>query len=503
MDQNDSLIVKTISKKRQIMEVQKQKPWLVCNLFGALILSYYLHFEQECYELTSTFLWYSILVVCLILVLNFTTGIYFYVKRTKFDPPVILSPQQKKLLGVRNDEIGFVTSTPACSPITKRTPLIPYIPVGSSPTVSAAKFQQAVNQSAGNSSLQFQKGSSSSVLYTSQNWDLEDELYEEDSFMKMCKSVEREELQTSRVQGQDATGMSTTASSWHYSPSASGIADFSPLLKKYSYQLSFTVPTTGTSGVDENASTKSPAKIKGRDVWQQLGISDSQLLEYNEQFRLWLSSTVLQPLVAEIQRINESLTAHGLADARIGESSLEKLRKTCQLAPVSANIPSLVEVLPYLEVTSHQDYLFRCLNRLASGGCLGNFRWDGGTKRKDVDDSTPTDSAVIMHCLATYLDSQLPAFTDRPDRRPFTGQYLVKCPEKPQPTSNPQIVEVQLNPPHYKLVMGPDEYELPKGRNNMLHSVILFFWLIKTKFEGRIGRITLGEAGLNLLWIFN
>lgn len=37
----------------------------------------------------------------------------------------------------------------------------------------------------------------------------------------------------------------------------------------------------------------------------------------------------------------------------------------------------------------------------------------------------------------------------------------------------------------------------------MLHTVILFFWLVKTKFEGRIGRITLGEAGLNLLWIFN
>lgn len=146
-------------------------------------------------------------------------------------------------------------------------------------------------------------------------------------------------------QGQDVTGMSTTASSWHYSPSPSGIADFSPLLKKYSYQLSFTgnlrnhfrsiyfrltslpfllytVPTTGASGVDENASAKSPAKIKGRDVWQQLGISDSQLLEFNEKFRLWLSSTVLQPLVAEINRINESLTAHGLADARIGNATV-------------------------------------------------------------------------------------------------------------------------------------------------------------------------------------
>lgn len=85
--------------------------------------------------------------------------------------------------------------------------------------------------------------------------------------------------------------------------------------------LIVTVPTTGTSGVDENTSTKSPAKIKGRDVWQQLGICDTQLLEYNEQFRLWLSSTILQPLVAEIQRINESLTAHGLADARIGNPS--------------------------------------------------------------------------------------------------------------------------------------------------------------------------------------
>lgn len=39
-------------------------------------------------------------------------------------------------------------------------------------------------------------------------------------------------------QGSDVSGMSTTASSWHYSPSHPGIADFSPLLKKYAYQLS-------------------------------------------------------------------------------------------------------------------------------------------------------------------------------------------------------------------------------------------------------------------------
>ena len=147
----------------------------------------------------------------------------------------------------------------------------------------------------------------------------------------------------------------------------------------------------------------------------------------------------------------------------LGELSLEKLRKTCQLAPVAANIPSLVQVLPYLEVTWHQEYLVRCLNDLASGGCMSSFRSDGGSKRKGWDDSSPTDSAVVMHCLATYLDSQLPAPTDRPDRRPFTGHYFVKCPEKPPVAlTNPVIVEVQLNPPHYKLIMGSDEYELPK-----------------------------------------
>lgn len=53
--------------------------------------------------MTPTLLWYSILVVCFVFVLNFGMGVFLYVKRTKFDPLVALSPQQKKLLGVRND----------------------------------------------------------------------------------------------------------------------------------------------------------------------------------------------------------------------------------------------------------------------------------------------------------------------------------------------------------------------------------------------------------------
>ena len=34
--------------------------------------------------------------------------------------------------------------------------------------------------------------------------------------------------------------------------------------------------------------------MKGRDIWQQLDITGTDLVEYNEKIRLWLSSTVLQ-----------------------------------------------------------------------------------------------------------------------------------------------------------------------------------------------------------------
>jgi hypothetical protein len=58
--------------------------------------------------------------------------------------------------------------------------------------------QKSASQASASTPLQFQKSSSTSVLYTSQNWDLEDELYDEDSFMKLCKTMEKEELQSSK-----------------------------------------------------------------------------------------------------------------------------------------------------------------------------------------------------------------------------------------------------------------------------------------------------------------
>lgn len=42
MDPNGSLLERTIVKKRQIMEIEKQKPWILLNFVGAVFLTCYL-----------------------------------------------------------------------------------------------------------------------------------------------------------------------------------------------------------------------------------------------------------------------------------------------------------------------------------------------------------------------------------------------------------------------------------------------------------------------------
>ena len=122
----ESILDQTLTKKKQILEIKKQQPWLVVNLLGAAFCSYHLwgesyfnldllvintksvsihlrHKIPDDTTLTSKVTWYSTLVVCTILLLNFITGLILYIKRTSFDPPVILSPEQKQVLGVKNN----------------------------------------------------------------------------------------------------------------------------------------------------------------------------------------------------------------------------------------------------------------------------------------------------------------------------------------------------------------------------------------------------------------
>merc|ERR1712071_686292 len=159
MNKHDSILERTLIKKKQLLDVRKQQPWIILNLLGAMILSYYLNHLRDNLTLTYTVIWYSFLIVCVIFILNVAAGLFFYFKRTQLDPPVALSPNQKRVLGIKNTEAGFITSTPTAVPREKIAPSFPYIPVGSSPSSPTIKSDQ------------FLKKGTSPLLYTSHNWD--------------------------------------------------------------------------------------------------------------------------------------------------------------------------------------------------------------------------------------------------------------------------------------------------------------------------------------------
>ncbi|XP_023564401.1 LOW QUALITY PROTEIN: transmembrane protein 209-like [Octodon degus] len=188
----------------------------------------------------------------------------------------------------------------------------------------------------------------------------------------------------------------------------------------------------------------------------------------------------------------------------IGEASITSLKQAALVkAPL---IPTLNAIVQYLDLTPNQEYLFERIKELSQGGCMSSFRWNrgGDFKGRKWDTDLPTDSAIIMHVFGTYLDSRLPPHPKYPDGKTFTSQHFVQTPSKPDVTNENVfcIYQSAINPPHYELIYQRHVYNLPKGRNNMFHTLLMFLYIIKTKESGMLGRANLGLSGVNILWIF-
>lgn len=104
--------------------------------------------------------------------------------------------------------------------------------------------------------------------------------------------------------------------------------------------------------------------------------------------------------MAEFENVNEELQKHGLGDVTIGGVGLDRLRKTAQMSHVAQYIPSLSTLIQFLEITPNQEYLVKRIKELSKGGCMSDFKWNGGSSHngKEWDDSLPTDSAVNFKC---------------------------------------------------------------------------------------------------------
>lgn len=71
----------------------------------------------------------------------------------------------------------------------------------------------------------------------------------------------------------------------------------------------------------------------------------------------WITATILENVIKEINQIDESLLKHGLADVRIGYIGLDRLRKIAQNLQIIQQVPTLPILVPFMEISNNQEYL--------------------------------------------------------------------------------------------------------------------------------------------------
>ncbi|XP_069681862.1 transmembrane protein 209 isoform X2 [Periplaneta americana] len=513
-------------------ETHKTRHSLMWGCVNAILLAVVLYdVIYTCPMYTATMI-YVEWVIALVLALNMAYHFGLYLRRSFYLEPVILTPNQKKLMGISDSDPHFkVASSPASMSKTSasiHSELFSSTPMNLSATSWRSSLMSSPNDSmtSGNYTMsspswiyyqgspsgglsmshnRCQQTSPSSPMTQMSNISSVDFIESEHSLSQYLRDFENFE-KTAAV-GQSVEQPSNLLSSFWSHPATRTAAEVPPMLRRCSYQLASptTVPTTGSPGIQaDDTGSLSSSLYQSQDVWRRVRVNPTVLTQWNANLRMWISQTILDRLVKEIEAVDEALQRHGLADVRVGSVGLERLKKTAQILQVAQNIPTLMSLVPFLDLTSNQEYLVTRIKELAKGGCMSEYRWNGGGSmhNKDWEEHLPTDAAIVMHLFATYLDSQLPPLPQNPDGRPFTSQHFAKTPDKPPQGKNTlAIYQVQINPPHYVLLEGEDTLEVAKGRNNLFHTLLLFLHQVKTKEHGMLGRVNLGPSGVNLLWV--
>ncbi|XP_077120547.1 transmembrane protein 209 isoform X2 [Ranitomeya variabilis] len=489
------------------------------------------------YNISCWPLWYIELAFALLFSLNALVDFWRYFKYTMTSPNLSLSPSQQKLLGVQHSYVhtppkditksAIPASTP--SPSIQGQSVLRYSPSrspstspkfsssfisGYSPPMqgllpsSGSTFATAVPYSTNSSYTKMQNFSPSpgSPAYPSSLGPLENSglrsRYRSSPFaysssagkddcmtdLKLLDTFirsEEEKQQRSQLGSPESSSTSSSPTFWNYSRS---MGDYAHTLRKYQYQLACRSPAPSAHKDEADLGSKQAAE----EIWARVTMN-RQILDHmdswTEKLRNWINETILVPLVEEMETVNMQMRRLGCPELQIGESSISSLKQAAIVkAPL---IPSLNVIVQYLDITPNQEYLFERIKELSHGGCMSSYRWNGGGdfKGRKWDTDLPTDSAILMHVFCTYLDSRLPPHPKYPDGKTFTSQHFVQTPDKPD-TANENVFcihQSNINPPHYELVYQKHMYNLPKGRNNLFHTLLMFLYIIKTKESGMLG----------------
>ncbi|XP_071454659.1 transmembrane protein 209 isoform X4 [Hetaerina americana] len=452
-----AVVEETLDMISAVKKANQSLVWGAVNISFLSVVLYDILYKCPAYSLA---VYYGEVALAVILALSTAFHITRYVYVNWCLKPVILTPQQRRLMGVSKLDPHFkgspesMTPKSGCSPEKQRSPSpVRHTPkkLFSSPSASSNvstntslcspsslnssaignSFMSDIQQSPGVSVTPVNTSSVSpfspaspaiSPMTLSQNGN-----QTQSSFLYRCT------YQLAPLVSAIMPGRGRGDSKKRDSDSWTGLAHSSPLSSGSSSSPSTSSPGTGSS------------LSHGSDTWQCAGVNVANLERWTMNLRVWLSQTVVERVVQEIDSINEALgwnnSIGGVAGSKeggteeqgIGNVGLDRLRSAALVPHVITAAPNLSLLIPFLEVTPNQKYLVARIRKLAEGGCMSSFNWSGenagegvsgGRQASDVS-QCPTDAFILAHLFATYLDTQMPSL---PPSAVFLSQETLKTP---------------------------------------------------------------------------
>lgn len=569
---SSSPVIDTVLERQRQISIAKEKwKWGTANFFIALLLFLEAHassFHMIVSEDSSWRPWMSYFGTFLALI--FFTNALFDLYGHLFPLGISsgslnelpFSPMQLKLLGVKANDYGFKVATPTKQSGKSNHPYGFGTPLNG----SFISPQSTMYTSMDSSSWIYNPGGSQTMSPTSLEKSKEVKqttspsmngtFTDEKSLMDYLNDYEQKE-RAKAISHNNQTSPNSPGSWTNGGNGTSGGGnstnvnrqDHTSILRNVAYQLSTPMPcSSDTSGLDVMGGpghSGTRADTKSESLCRKLGIDPLDLVFWMQNIRIWISQTILQRIVKEIECVNKKLMSCGLGDCLVGMVGVERLRKCASLPQLRDSLTEVNNLLTFLSVTPNQEYLVERLKELSSGGALSQFKWNGGGQK--WSDKLPTDAELIMGFFAAYMDVSLPAnfrnsfgssggHSHQVDDKPFTGVYysivekkstetssnnLAMLPALTSQQSRPRhsssgknlassarqsssivILQSSERPPHFYLqIDGKEKLEISSGRNNLFHTLLFFLHHIKTRESGMLGRLNLGASGVNVLWV--
>ncbi|KAH8300537.1 hypothetical protein KR018_011924, partial [Drosophila ironensis] len=376
-----------------------------------------------------------------------------------------------------------------------------------SPTRTPQGHQNAHNNSSmvHNSSLNASKRSNESSHLSPYASRREDFITDRRQLSAFIKKAEQERRGRS-AEAPNLQTMGSANSFWNYCNNAAY------MLRTTIYQLA-PLPVASTENVSASKDEFAGFQFKDSNSEVIKRISTDTMSQYLANLRFWISQTILQRLVKEINFVDEVFRQRGLVDLKIGAVSLERLRKTAENQQfVQTCAPLLPMVLPFLDSFSNQEYLVQRIRDLAQGSCLADYRWNSGITHNGQEwaDHLPSDAAIIFHLFCVYLDSQLMPLPQG-GGRPFHSRYVLTRDDK---RSTKELVNAvrnkahcaflttsNQNKPHFNFISDKELHNSAYDRNNLFYVIIQFLIYMRQHQESALEGVNLGKSGINIMCV--